>query len=152
MELDVSHPAVAIYDAFRGHQSQEVTQLLSDNNILTVQVPPNCTDRLQPLDISVNKAVKENLHKSFNIWYAEQVQQQLAQGTVIDMVKVDMRMSVMKELEAKWIVSCYDYLQNNKQIVYNGFKEAGIVDALQNPPTAQTIDDRDPFEGLSDED
>ena len=85
--------------------------------------------------------MKENLCKSFNVWDAEQVQQQLAEGTVIDEVKVDMRMSVMKECVAKWIVLCYDYLQNNKQIVYNGFKEASIVDALQNPPTTQTIDD-----------
>ena len=64
-----------------------------------------------------------------------------------------MRMSVMKPLEAKWIVLCYDYLQSNKPIGFNGFKESGTVDALQNGPpatTAQTEDD--PFERLSDED
>jgi hypothetical protein len=77
MELDNSHPAIVIYDAFRGHLSEEVTQLLTGNNIFGVRVPSNCTDQLQPLDVSVNKAVKENLRKSFNAWYAEQVQEQL---------------------------------------------------------------------------
>lgn len=77
IELDNSHPDIVIYDAFRGHFSEEVTQLLTGNNIFGVRLPSNCTDQLQPLDVSVNKAVKENLRKSFNAWYAEQVQEQL---------------------------------------------------------------------------
>ena len=153
MELTDHHPAIVLYDAFRGHQSPELQKLLADNHILSVKVPNNCTDRLQPLDVSVNKAVKDHLHKSFNTWYAEQVQQQLAQGKAIEEVKVDLRMSVMKPLETKWIVSCYDYLRGNKQIGFNGFKESGIVDALQNaPPTTTAPTEDDPFEGLSDED
>ena len=73
MELDHSRPAIAICNGFHGHQSQEVTQLLTEKNILTVQVPPNCTDRLQPLHISVNKSLNDHLHKSFNVWYAKQI-------------------------------------------------------------------------------
>ena len=60
-----------------------------------------------------------------------------------------MMTSVMKELEVKWIVLCCYYLQSNKEIVYSGctFKQAGMVDPLQIPPTIHTIDDGQPFEG-----
>ena len=37
----------------------------------------NCTDRLQPLDVSVNKSVKEFLCQKFHSWYAESVSTQL---------------------------------------------------------------------------
>ena len=63
-----------------------------------------------------------------------------------------MKLSITKENEAKWIVSCYDYLQNNKQIGYNGFKEPSIVDAIQYPQFIPTTTNEDPFEGLSESD
>ena len=45
--------AIGIFDEFKGQLTEKC------NNILIVRVPPNCTDRLQPLDISVNKAAKD---------------------------------------------------------------------------------------------
>ena len=53
--------ALAIFDHFKGQ---------------SVLVPPCCTDRLQPLDISVNKAAESFLTSEFQNWYADQVTQQ----------------------------------------------------------------------------
>ena len=50
----------------------------------------------------------------------------------------------MKELEAKWIVSAYDYLRSNPSIIVNGFKAAGIVDAVAADVHKAPSDD-DPF-------
>ena len=60
MELSHNHPAIVIYDAFRGHDGEELQTLLSENHLVSVRVPNNCTDRLQPLDLSVNKAIKSD--------------------------------------------------------------------------------------------
>ena len=43
-------------------------KILKDHNILYVIVPNNCTDRLKPLDLSVNKAVKQYLRTQFQQW------------------------------------------------------------------------------------
>ena len=53
--------------------------LLVDVYIHAMMVPANCTYRLQPMDISVNKAVKHLsiLHKHFQAWYANKVLKQL---------------------------------------------------------------------------
>ena len=50
----------------------------------------NCTDKLQPLDVSLNKPVKDEMKKRFQTWYAEQVQKQLQEGVAINQVKVEM--------------------------------------------------------------
>ena len=42
-------------------------------------------------------------------WYACQVQLQIESGQKIEDVRVDTRLSIMKELGAKWIVAAYDY-------------------------------------------
>ena len=63
-QLDVTHPALVIYDSFRGHCTPTILTMLEENNVYIDVVPANCTDRLQPLDLSVNKAAKEFLGKS----------------------------------------------------------------------------------------
>ena len=57
-----------------------------------------------------------------------------------------MRLSVMKELSAKWLEGLYDHLRASNKIIVNGFKEAGIKEAIENPPTCVPGDsDDDPF-------
>ena len=74
LKLDKTHPALAIFDCFRGQTTPESYSLFEKHNIIFVQVPANCTDKLQPLDVSVNKRIKDELKKSFHSWYASEVQ------------------------------------------------------------------------------
>ena len=79
LHLEKSHPALAIYDCFRGQTTPEFLSLLKKHNIISVQVPAHCTDKLQPLDVSVNKPIKDHLKKSFQSWYSEEVHKHAAQ-------------------------------------------------------------------------
>ena len=125
LQLPEDFPALAIYDVFKGQVTKKVFSILEANNIYTVRVPANCTDRLQPMDLSMNKPAKEFMRRKFQEWYAIEVQKQLDQGAT-DITPVDLRMSIMKPLGAKWLVSLYDYFKTNDSIVLNGFKAAGI--------------------------
>ena len=72
-----SHPSLLLFDNFKGQYTEKLLKLLDTNMVNVVLIPPNYTDRLQPLDLSVNKAAKEFLHKCFQKWYALQVCSQL---------------------------------------------------------------------------
>ena len=74
--------------------------VLGDNNILIALVPANCTDRLQPLDVSVNKSVKEFLRGQFQEWYAGEVCSQLHESNNVQ--PVDLSLSVENTLGAIW--------------------------------------------------
>lgn len=54
----------------------------------------------------------------------------------------------MKKLEAKWLVSAYNYLKCNSSNIQNGFKEAEILDAVEGQQTSQFEADEDPFASL----
>lgn len=58
-----SQPALVIFDHFRGQLTGSIATLLEDNNIHSVLVPASCTDKLQPLDLTVNRAAKAFLKK-----------------------------------------------------------------------------------------
>ena len=58
-KLPSDQPAVLIFDNFKGQCTSELLILLYTNIISVILVPPNCTDRHQPLNLIVNKAAKE---------------------------------------------------------------------------------------------
>lgn len=143
---DPSQTAMVIFDVFKGQTTAAVFNLLEESNIVYEHIPNGCTDKLQPLDLSVNKSAKSYLREKFSTWYAEQVKQQLNAGKQATDVQVDMRLSVMKELSAKWLDSLYDHLRASTQLIINGFKEAGILGAFESPAIPTDPDaDGDPF-------
>lgn len=125
--LAVDHPAVVIFDNFKAQCTSELLKILDDNNINVILIPANCTGRLQPLDISINKAVKEFLRHKFQEWFAKQVKGQLLGETV--KTPIDLRLSVVKPEGARWMIAMYDYLKSKPEIISNGFKD--IKDCLK---------------------
>ena len=83
-------------------QTERVSALLEENDIVVVPIPANCTDRLQPMGLSVNKAVKEFMRSRFREWYATEVQKQL-DDEAQQIAPVDLKMSTIKPLGAVWL-------------------------------------------------
>ena len=128
LKLADDYPGLLIFDNFKAQCTSDLLKLLDDNYINVTLVPANCTDRLQPLDLSVNKAAKEYLRGEFQTWYAKQISQQV-QGHS-EKKPVDLRLTAVKSLGAKWLEGLYDYLKAKPEIIRNGFKEAGITSCL----------------------
>lgn len=126
LDLPLGQRALVIFECFRGQITEEFTAKLSANRFIYVTIPPNCTDLLQPMDLSVNKSAKSFLKNEFESWYAAQVCDQLSGTADINEVKVDLSLNRMKPLGAKWLTKLYDYMKTKPEIVIYGFREAGI--------------------------
>ena len=64
------------------------------------------------------------MRDQFQRWYAEKIQQQVSYRV---RNPVDLRLSVVKPLSAKWLVQLSDYFKANPDIIKNGFNGAGIT-------------------------
>ncbi len=60
--VEPSQPALAIFDHFK----------VGTKQYSSVLVPASCTDKLQPFDVSVNRAAKAFLERHIQDWYANQ--------------------------------------------------------------------------------
>jgi hypothetical protein len=123
--------SLLLWDVFKAHHTQPVLEKLLKDNIEVIFIPPNCTSELQPLDLSVNKPLKDNLKAKFSEWYADQVNCQLEKGIPINGVEIDMHTSVLKPKGVNWVLHAYDSILSNPSIIHNGFMKAGISGALQ---------------------
>ena len=61
---------------------------------------------------------------------------------------MDKRLSVMKGISAKWLERMTDKLQNSPQLIVNGFKEDGIVDAIETA-TVPNDENENPFQNIN---
>ena len=129
-ELGLSNtfPVVVLFDASKGQTTERIYQLLEANNVYTISVPANCADKLQPMDLSINKILKDFMKKECNEWYSSAVYETL---DAENPTPADLRMAVMKPLGVQWLLKAYRHLMVNKEIIQNGFKAAGIADSLK---------------------
>ena len=102
----------------KGSRDSQNVQTKIKSTVYVVLIPSKCTDRLQPLDLSVNKSVKDFLRQQFQEWYAGLVCAQVQKSRV---ELIDLRLSVVKSLGAKWMDKLYDYLKSKPEIVCTGF-------------------------------
>ncbi|XP_067682563.1 uncharacterized protein [Haliotis asinina] len=65
--------ALYIFDVYRAHRRDSLHELLQERNICFLYVPATCTDKLQPLDLALNKNFKDKIKQCFHKWYSSEV-------------------------------------------------------------------------------
>ena len=123
--------SLIIMDMFKGQNNDIVLNLWKKHFCQVVIVPHNLTNKFQPLDITVNKPAKSFISNKYNEWFAEQVAKQLQKGIPPADIQVSLNLGELKVMHARWISALYDYLCDQEEIILNGFKAAGITEAVE---------------------
>ena len=140
-------------DVFKGQMTEQVKDLLNENNIKLQKVPANLTYLFQPLDVQggPNGHAKRFMKKKFTLWYADQVKSELDKGKKIEEIDISMKLSILKPLLAKWLIDLYNYMTSpdGQAVSLKGWKVAGITEAVQKGlnglPSLDPFHDMDPL-------
>ena len=133
LSLSKDEKSLLIFDVFKGQTTPAVNDLLKDNNYIVQHVPNNHTNLFQPLDISVNKSVKSFISEKYQEWYTSEVTSQLGNGIDPYNVKVDVRLTTLKQIHAQWIIDFYKHMQTSGSKVKAGFRKALILKHPRRP-------------------
>lgn len=79
-------------------------------------------------DLAANEPFTDAVKKEFIAWYNDQVLTQLDRGTQIEAVKLDMRLSVVKPLSARWTMKAAEQVASRPHDMKEGFQRAGILE------------------------
>lgn len=98
-------------------------------------VPANFTYLFQPLDVQggPNGYIKRITKKKFANWYTDQITQAMDNGQELETIEVQLKLSIIKALHAKWLIEMYNEMTSadGKQICLKGWKVAGIKEAVE---------------------
>ena len=97
--------ALAIFDIFAAHRTEDFLGKLRQNNISVIFVPAGCTGEVQPLDVAVNDVFKKKLKSKFTVWYSECVQKELLAGKDVDEIHINLNGIIVKPLNARWVIA-----------------------------------------------
>lgn len=83
------------------------------------------------MDLSVNgeQKLKNAMKNEFTDWYADMVARNLQEEN--SMKKVDLRISMLKPLHAKWLCKAFHELKSKKDHILIGWKKSGISDNIE---------------------
>ena len=118
---------IIILDLFKANYTQPVLDRMK-LNFEVVFVPAGMTDLLQPMDLAVNKPLKDGLKKRYGRWYQDQIEEQVKSGIPPEKVLVDLRLSSIKALHLQWVYEAWAGVE--KGCVKGGFDKAGINGVL----------------------
>ena len=77
----------------------------------------------------MNKAAKEFLRSKFQASYADRISTQMEEKS--SFTPVDLKLSIVKPVGAKWLIELYDYFKTKREIMMNGFHGAGSTDFMK---------------------
>ena len=106
-------PALVLFDHFKAQLTDRVLDTLESHDIIVIDVPAKCTDRLQPLDVSVNKAIMHHMRESLFKVLKQQGEYKL----------INLKLSTLKPLGAQWFVRKFEHISQNNQIIKNGLMQ-----------------------------
>ena len=91
------------------------------------------THLFQPLDLTVNKVAKDFMEKKFSEWFSRQISIGLGNGQELEDIQIDYRLSVLKPMHAKWLISFYDFMSSpkGKVVIARGWRKSEILDAVE---------------------
>ena len=80
-----------------------------------------------------HNVVLSKLKSSFENWYSEQTVAQIKKNgsDEVPLEPVDLSITVLKELVSKWLVKIHQEVSNQNGLITNGFRSAGILEALE---------------------
>ncbi|CAH1248540.1 Hypp8221 [Branchiostoma lanceolatum] len=130
--LEKDQPGLAVFDGYKAHRTEPVLAKLREANVIPMLVPASCTGELQPLDSDggLNDALKKDLTKSFMTYYADSIAKEIVEDC-LDNAKVDLRLSKMKALHARWLLSAMDRLSPERELIMRGWERTGIKATME---------------------
>jgi DDE superfamily endonuclease len=101
---------VWLIDCWSVHISKAFREWLKNehsNWLCVVFVPANCTSKLQPADVILQRPMKAAFRSNFNMWLCRRLQEQFEAGTLPSDIKLELKIGILREQCCRYLMFFY---------------------------------------------
>lgn len=137
--LAADQKAIWIIDCWPVHIGEEFRAWMKAEypDILVLYVPPNCTGKLQPQDVVVQKPLKGGIKTAFNEHQVTQFREAQRTGNYKSLC--DFRISVIKPYTPAWLYAGWKRVADDVDMVRKGWVKCGLMGVFESETRAATI-------------
>jgi hypothetical protein len=110
---------LVLMDSFRAHVTDDIVRAMTKAKATVVVIPGGCTSKIQPVDVCLNKPIKDAVRSMWD----DTIVQQVTSGE-------SNAPSITKDHIVDWIVTANHVLNEQSACVIKAFKVCGITSAL----------------------
>lgn len=111
--------SMLVFDAFRGHLTDELKDMLYEEQCDLAIIPGGLTCKLQPLDVSVNKPFKQYIREEYENWLTNEEHPLTPTGKI---------KKAPASTVAQWVSNAWKKIP--EKIIVKSFKKCCITNAL----------------------
>ena len=118
---------ILVLDVWAVHKSEEFRMFLRTQHprIHLVFVPANCTSKLQPADVSLQRPFKHSITRRFNEWAVQQIKLQIQAGSVVGLAEL-LKMATIKPLVLQWCVESWSVLKERRDLITDAWQKCCV--------------------------
>ena len=123
-----------VYDSFKGHLEESVKEKFCENGFDLAVIPGGLTSICQPLDVAINKPLKDNLRKEWHLW--------MANGGARETVAGNLRRARLSEV-CEWVKHAWDNISD--ETIIQSFRKCRISNELENGDIDEIVEETKEF-------
>lgn len=137
--LAADQKAIWIIDCWPVHIGEEFRawMRLHYPDILVLYVPPNCTGKLQPQDVVVQKPLKGGIKAAFREYQVTKFREAVRTGNYTALC--DFRISVIKPYTPAWLHAGWKRVADDVEMVRKGWAKCGLIGVFQPETRSATL-------------
>lgn len=118
LELPPSQCSLWMIDCWSVHKSEEFRSWMKEAhpNIIISFVPGNLTGLAQPLDVGIQRVLKQSMKRSAHKDIVDETIAHLDAGTPLGMFKLDTTLGTLRDRSVGWILNAYNDI-NKKELI-----------------------------------
>ena len=124
------HNALLTLDSFRAHTTDKITKAIEEHSTTHCVIPGGCTSKLQPLDVYVNKPLKQILKDCWANFIHTSVQHAAD--------KTEKIKTASKQQVLHWVVTAWQKMNDRRELITKSFQLTGITSS--NPGVVRSDD------------
>jgi hypothetical protein len=127
LQLPSNQKMIWLLDCWSVHKSEAFLTWMKKEHprICVLFIPANCTSKLQPADVILQRPLKCAFSRCFKQWSAACIQEQL-EGDV-SRVQLDLRIGTLREELCTWLLQAWKEVGSRTDMIIKGWEKCGLL-------------------------